>query len=135
MQIKSNTLVKVLVPVFLLAGVAVGMKSCNIKSETEKTSAMPEKPKALADLTPAELKALGVEGDTPEDTLRTLVGTLKTIRGKQETLDRQNINLVKENDRLRTRNQNVAGQVNEAVANYQKLAEDRRQQLQQEQQS
>lgn len=135
MQIKSNTLVKVLVPVFLLAGVAVGMKSCSIKSETEKTSATPEKPKALADLTPAELKALGVEGDTPEDTLRTLVGTLKTIRGKQETLDRQNLDLVKENERLRTRNQNVAGQVNEAVSNYQKIAEDSRQQLQQEQQS
>lgn len=54
----------------------------------------------VADLTQEELKALGVEGDTPQDTLRTLVGRMRTIQNKQVELDRDNKALAEENARL-----------------------------------
>lgn len=89
----------------------------------------------LANLSPEELHALGVEGDTPEDTLRTLVGTLRTTRTQQAELQKNIDNVLKENEELRKRNQNVSGQVSEAVAGFQKQALQRQQQLQQEQQT
>lgn len=75
MKIKSNGLVKVLVPAVLIAGVFVVVKGHNSKpSEPAQPSA--QSSPALANLTPQELKAIGVEGDTPQDTLRTIVGSL-----------------------------------------------------------
>ncbi|KAB2433886.1 TIGR03752 family integrating conjugative element protein, partial [Enterobacter hormaechei] len=79
------------------------------------------------------LKALGVEGDTPEDTLRTLIGRLNDVRDRQKTLDKQNADLVKENERLRRRNQDVSGQVNEAVNGLREQYDKRQAQLQNEQ--
>ena len=112
MQIKSNALVKFIVPAVVIAGLAVGLKSCK-NEPAEQPQA--KQSGSLKNLSPDELKALGVEGDTPEDTLRTLIGRLNDVRDRQKTLDKQNADLVKENERLRRRNQDVSGQVNEAV--------------------
>lgn len=78
MQIKSNTLLKVLVPVVLFIAIAIGVKSCG--SGTPPVSST-VKTNTVADLTDEELQILGIEGDTPEDTLRTLVARLKVIQG------------------------------------------------------
>ncbi len=79
MQIKSNTLLKVIVPVVLLSAVMIGVKSCGGSKQTQDSADNT----AVADLTQEELRILGIEGDTPQDTLRTLVGRIKTIQTNQ----------------------------------------------------
>ncbi|AXF76922.1 TIGR03752 family integrating conjugative element protein [Erwinia tracheiphila] len=130
MQIKSNALVKFIVPAVVIAGLAVGLKSCKNAPEHPKTAATGD---PLQSLSPDELKALGVEGDTPEDTLRTLIGRLNDVRDRQKTLDQQNAELVKENARLRKRSQDVSGQVNEAVNGLRSQYDKKQRQLQDEQ--
>ncbi len=134
MQIKSNAIVKFIVPAVVVAVLVVGVKSC--KSDDVATQPTQQKGTGpLANLSPDELKALGVEGDTPEDTLRTLIGRLNDVRDRQKTLDQQNANLVKENEQLRKRNQNVSGQVNTAVEGLREQYDKRQQQLQNQQSS
>ncbi|MCX8967285.1 TIGR03752 family integrating conjugative element protein [Erwinia psidii] len=130
MQIKSNALVKFIVPAVVIAGLGVGLKSCKNAPEHPKTAATGG---PLQSLSPDELKALGVEGDTPEDTLRTLIGRLNDVRDRQKTLDQQNAELVKENARLRKRSQDVSGQVNEAVNGLRSQYDKKQRQLQDEQ--
>ncbi|MNG56135.1 hypothetical protein D3C81_128710 [compost metagenome] len=131
-DVKSNMLPKVIVIGVLAAAVVVGLKACSNNKTTEKTQ---QPHNVLANMSPEELRALGVEGDTPEDTLRTLVGTLRTTRTQQAELQSNIDKVLKENEALRKRNTNVSGQVNEAVAGFQKQAQQRQQQLQQEQQT
>lgn len=132
MQIKSNTLVKILVPTVLLAGILVGIKSCS----SEKTSVPSSSGNnVLADLSPDELRALGVEGDTPEDTLKTLIGSYRTTRSEQTELKKQIDKVLKQNERLRKVKTDVSGQVDNAVSLVREEAEKRQQQLRYEQQS
>ncbi|EIY5515309.1 TIGR03752 family integrating conjugative element protein [Salmonella enterica] len=133
MQIKSNAMVKFIVPAVVVAGMAVGLKSC--KGERSPENASGDVTTVLKNLSQDELKALGVEGDTPEDTLRTLIGRLNDVRDRQKTLDKQNADLLKENEQLRKRGTNVSGQVDEAVQGLRKEYDKRQQQLQNEQTS
>ncbi|CAI1826461.1 integrating conjugative element protein, PFL_4705 family [Serratia marcescens] len=131
-DVKSNMLPKVIVFGMLAAAVLVGLKACSGNKSAEKPQ---QAQNVLANMSPEELRALGVEGDTPEDTLRTLVGTLRTTRAQQAELQKNIDNVLKENEALRKRNSNVSGQVNEAVAGFQKQAQQRQQQLQEQQQT
>ncbi|EBB2054793.1 TIGR03752 family integrating conjugative element protein [Salmonella enterica] len=133
MQIKSNAMVKFIVPAVVVAGLAVGLKSC--KGERSPENASGDVTTVLKNLSQDELKALGVEGDTPEDTLRTLIGRLNDVRDRQKTLDKQNADLLKENEQLRKRGTNVSGQVDEAVQGLRKEYDKRQQQLHNEQTS
>lgn len=133
MKIKSNGLVKVLVPAVLVAGGFIAVKSHNSKTPEAAAQTTAQADPALANLSPQELKALGVEGDTPQDTLKTIVGSLNAVRQQQATLNKQNADLLDENKKLRERNQNVSGQVNEAVQGVQKGFSDREKQLRQQQ--
>lgn len=130
--VKSNLLPKVIVAGVLAAAIAVGLKSCGGGRTTEPSS--PGHP-VLGTLSQEELHALGVEGDTPEDTLRTLIGTLRTTRTQQSELQKNIDKVLKENEALRRRGQNVSGQVSNAVAGFEKQAQQRQQQLEQEQQT
>ncbi|PHM37772.1 integrating conjugative element protein [Xenorhabdus mauleonii] len=131
MQIKSNSLVKILVPAVLLVGGFIGIKSC---SSTDTAAPATPPNHALASLSPEELQALGIGGDTPEDTLRTLVGTLNKVRAEQQRLTRQNADILKENDQLKNQHHDVAGQIDAAVATIRQDDEQRRRDLQDEQQ-
>ncbi|WP_338803399.1 TIGR03752 family integrating conjugative element protein [Xenorhabdus griffiniae] len=132
MQIKSNSLVKILVPTVLVIGGFIGIKSCN---STDNSAPNSPQNNALASLSPEELQALGVGGDTPEDTLRTLIGTLNKVRAEQKRLSQQNTDILKENNQLKSQNQNVAGQIDAAVAAIRQDDEQRQRTLQDEQQS
>ncbi|WP_262947462.1 TIGR03752 family integrating conjugative element protein, partial [Xenorhabdus indica] len=88
----------------------------------------------LATLSPEELQALGVGGDTPEDTLRTLTGALNKVRAEQKHLSQQNTDILKENDQLRNQSHDVASQIDAAVAAIRQENEQRRRELQDEQQ-
>ncbi|HII2614793.1 TPA: TIGR03752 family integrating conjugative element protein, partial [Escherichia coli] len=122
MQIKSNTLVKFVVPVVVVVGVFIGLKGCGDPASSSGLSA--QQTQVPGTLSQEELKALGVEGDTPEDTLRTLIGRLNQVRERQQTLDEQNSKLLKENEQLRKRGTDVSGQLNDAVAGLQKSYEE-----------
>ncbi|TPV23708.1 TIGR03752 family integrating conjugative element protein [Pantoea anthophila] len=133
MKIKSNGLVKVLVPAILVGGGFIAVKSHNSKPAEPAAQTTAQTNEAQKNLTPQELKALGIEGDTPQDTLKTIVGSLNAIRQQQDALNKQNDLLLKENAKLRERNQNVSGQVNEAVQNVQKGYSQREKQLREQQ--
>ncbi|MBF6309220.1 TIGR03752 family integrating conjugative element protein, partial [Nocardia farcinica] len=87
----------------------------------------------VADLTQEELKALGVEGDTPQDTLRTLVGRMRTIQNKQVELDRDNKALAEENARLAQGESGLDNRISAAVAKAQKEAEQKAEGVKEEQ--
>lgn len=132
MKVKSNTLVKVIVPAMLVGGLVVGLKSCGShdRQVARSQSALAD---SLGSLSPDELKSLGVEGDTPEDTLHTLIGSLNTVRTEQKQLSQENEALRKQNEQLSHRGQDVTGQVSDAVGTLQKQYDDRTRQLQDEQ--
>ncbi|CCW28979.1 TIGR03752 family integrating conjugative element protein [Xenorhabdus nematophila] len=133
MKVKSNTLVKLLVPSVLTIAILIGIKSCG--QTNKQTSSTANIDQSLQSLDADELKALGIEGDTPEDTLRTLVGTLKKVRDKQNMLDEQNQKLIAENEHLRTKSQDISGQINAAVNEVREEADRKQQALQAEQQT
>ncbi|PJR59636.1 TIGR03752 family integrating conjugative element protein [Raoultella sp. T31] len=130
MQIKSNTLLKVIVPLVLLSAVMIGVKSCGGSKQTLDSADNT----AVADLTQEELRILGIEGDTPQDTLRTLVGRIKTIQTSQENLEKQNATLAEENVRLQNKGNNVDGRINDAVNAVKQESTQAQQKLQAEQQ-
>ncbi|HBB2482702.1 TPA: TIGR03752 family integrating conjugative element protein [Escherichia coli] len=132
MQIKSNAPVKFVVPAVVLVGLAVTMKSCKTQ---ENVADRGEQARALSGLSSEELRALGVEGDTPEDTLRTLVARMNQVRDNQRTLEKQNSQLLKDNEQLRRRSTDVSGQVNDAVAGGLKTYEQKQRELQEQQHS
>ncbi|WP_034949221.1 TIGR03752 family integrating conjugative element protein [Erwinia oleae] len=131
-SVKSNMLPKVIVVGVLAAAILIGLKSCGGNKVVEKPQQTQD---VLANMSPEELQALGVEGDTPEDTLRTLIGTLRTTRSQQAELQKNIDKVLKENEALRKRHTNVSGQINDAVAGFQQQAQQREQLLQQEQQT
>lgn len=132
MKVKSNTLVKVIVPVMLVGGLLVGLKRCGSHDGPAPRS-LTALADPLASLSPDELKSLGVEGDTPQDTLHTLIGSLNTVRAEQKQLSQENEALRKQNEQLSHRAQDVTGLVSDAVSTLQKQYDDRARQLQDEQ--
>ncbi|EBU9918358.1 TIGR03752 family integrating conjugative element protein [Salmonella enterica subsp. enterica serovar Weybridge] len=130
MQIKSNTLLKIIVPVVLLSAVVIGVKSCGGSKPAQDSADST----TVADLTQEELRILGIEGDTPQDTLRTLVGRIKTIQTNQANLEKQNATLAEENARLQNKGNNVDGRINDAVNAVKQENTQAQQKLQAEQQ-
>lgn len=128
MQIKSNILLKILVPVVVLVVIMTGVKSCGPQN------AAPPQDDTAADLTREELHLLGVEGDTPQDTLRTLLGRIRSIQKNQDALETQSRALAAENARLRAQNENADARISDAVAAAAQENAQARQQLADEQQ-
>ena len=67
------------------------------------SDAAPGKPDVPGQLTPEEMKALGIAGDTPRDTVATLVAQVKQLRTELQTALSDNRQHKAENERLRTR--------------------------------
>lgn len=59
MQIKSNTLLKILVPMALFGSIGIGVKSC---AEGDYPAVISGKSTTINDLTAEELQILGIEG-------------------------------------------------------------------------
>lgn len=86
MKIRSNTVLKGVVPGVVLLAVIIGMVATRDRGTPATASGVQA---LLADFTPDELKALGVEGDTPQDTLRTLLGRMRTLQEIQTEQSKQ----------------------------------------------
>ncbi|HIF3105211.1 TPA: TIGR03752 family integrating conjugative element protein [Salmonella enterica] len=117
--LKSNAIVKMLVPAVILGAAAVGMRACT--SGTPEKTATQQIP--LPQLTPEQLRELGIEGDTPQDTLNTLVGKLGEVQRQQGDIIKENRELKEENRKLQAGN----GQVDQRIADAVSDAEDRTQ--------
>ncbi|MDQ7686900.1 TIGR03752 family integrating conjugative element protein, partial [Salmonella enterica] len=124
----SNILVRVVVPVVVVVAILITVKSCssggNAPEQAKGTTST-----VLKDLTPEELKALGVEGDTAQDTLRTIAGNFRTVRERLDSLDGENKKLREENKQLRQTGSNVDGQISQAVNTVRNEEEQKRSQL------
>lgn len=97
MKLKGNGLVKVLVPSFIALVVAIVMLWPGADSNQQSGSNGGEERDPSLTLSEDELKALGIEGDTPEDTVATLVGQTRAMR---EEMNR----VLETNERLREQN-------------------------------
>lgn len=104
-------MLKIIVPVVLLVVIMVSVKSCDHTQSAQETT----NHSSIIDLTQEELRILGIEGDTAQDTLRTLLGRMKAIQINQEKLERQSKALLTENTQLKNRSDNVENRINEAV--------------------
>ncbi|MDR1936245.1 MAG: TIGR03752 family integrating conjugative element protein [Candidatus Accumulibacter sp.] len=70
---------------------------------------------AISPLTPEEMKALGIEGDTPRDTVATLVAQVKALRGElKNTLEGSQAQKA-ENERLRAREGAIEQRIKNAL--------------------
>jgi integrating conjugative element protein (TIGR03752 family) len=125
---KSNVLLKWLLPlfIFLIAVLFLKMSAAPDRATTGDPASR---------LTPEEMKALGIEGDTPRDTVATLVAQVNQLRNEMQTALRDNQNQKTENDRLREREAQVETRIRNALenersrlqANQDKLETERRQ--------
>ncbi|ACT05324.1 putative secreted protein [Dickeya chrysanthemi Ech1591] len=66
-------------------------------------------------LTPEEMKALGIEGDTPRDTVATLVAQVRQLRSELQTATADNRTQHEENQRLRQRESTIDQRINTAL--------------------
>ncbi|WP_186207348.1 TIGR03752 family integrating conjugative element protein [Burkholderia gladioli] len=107
---KSNGLLKWLMIPMVLLLVVVGIRlfsGGHARPPASETTA--------SQLTPDEMKALGIEGDTPRDTVATLVGQVKQLRGELQNVLTDNKAQKIENDRLRQRESDVDQRVQSAI--------------------
>ncbi|WP_321897206.1 TIGR03752 family integrating conjugative element protein [Burkholderia cepacia] len=107
---KSNGLLKWLMIPMALAVVFVGIRLFTGHSGSASTSK-----KTDSALTPEEMKALGIEGDTPRDTVATLVAQVKQLRNELQTALNDNRNAKSENERLRARENAIDQRIQGAV--------------------
>ena len=70
---------------------------------------------SLKDLSPKELRAMGIEGDTPNDTVRTLIGKAKANEKLLNEIVSKNEKLIAENSRLQKKQDNVDYQIQQTV--------------------
>ena len=93
---KSNPLLK-----WLLIPMALVLLFVGIKMFSGDRGAKPVPAGSANSLTPEEMKALGIEGDTPRDTVATLVAQVKQLRAELQTALNDNRNQKSENERMR----------------------------------
>ena len=107
----ANVLLKWLVPAALL-GVAVIISGKWMGNAPEPAATTVDQRAALS---AAEAQALGIAGDTPHDTLATLVGQVKAMRNELQSLERGNATLSEENRRLRARESGIDARIQSAL--------------------
>lgn len=103
---KSNALLKWLVIPLLFIVIFIVVKALTSNKETENNIDIAPR------LTAEEMKALGIEGDTPRDTLATLVGQVKQLRQELQDTRLNYQDQKAENERLRARETTIDQKIN-----------------------
>ncbi|MFZ4823956.1 TIGR03752 family integrating conjugative element protein [Pseudomonas putida] len=126
----SNGLLKwLMIPMALLL-VFVGVKLFSGNGGT------PAPQEADSRLTPEEAKALGIDGDTPRDTVATLVAQVRQLRTELQTSLSDNKTQRQENERLRQREGAIDQRIQSALENERsQLRQDRQQVVTERQQT
>ena len=121
---KSNPLLKwLLIPMALLL-VFVG-----IKLFSGAPGGQPASKGAASTLTPEEMKALGIAGDTPRDTVATLVAQVKQLRTELQSALGDNKQHKAENERLRARESAIDQRIQSALEGERSRLEQERNQV------
>ena len=107
---RSNGLLK-----WLMIPVAILVLFVGIRLFSGGSTSAPPASDAGAQLTPEEMKALGIEGDTPRDTVATLVAQVKQLRTELQTALSDNKSQREENQRLRQRENSIDQRINSAL--------------------
>lgn len=110
---KSNGLLKWLMIPFVLLAVFVGIKLFSRSDEASTTSRGTEL--TANSLTAEEMKALGIDGDTPKDTVATLVAQVKALRGELKTALEDSKQQKTDNERLRLRDGAIDQRIQNAI--------------------
>ncbi|MBR9881247.1 MAG: TIGR03752 family integrating conjugative element protein [Gammaproteobacteria bacterium] len=113
MTLRSNTLLKILVPGLLVIVLLILVRSLS-GGEADPEAKNAETDPTLS-LTDDELQALGIEGDTPRDTVATLVGHVQAMRRDLEQAQAETQALRDQNEQLMSRHQDVDGAIDEAL--------------------
>ncbi len=108
---EANIIVKGLVAVLAVIALVVGLKSCG--GQTDEAVAPTPGGEAVS---AAELAALGIEGDTPEDKVETLVIQVRQLRGHIETLEADNTQLKGDNQTLASMEKNITSRLTSALS-------------------
>ena len=106
---KSNGLLKWLMLPLILLLLYVGIKWAGSSREGAGDGTR------IDPLTRDEMQALGIEGDTPRDTVATLVAQVKQLRGELQGALKANQQEKAENERLRQREGNIEQRVQSAL--------------------
>ncbi|CAB5671080.1 integrating conjugative element protein, PFL_4705 family [Delftia tsuruhatensis] len=107
---RANGLLKwLMVPVLLLV-LFVGIRLFSAPSSSARPTAGTD-----SQLTRDEMQALGIEGDTPRDTVATLVAQVKQLRGELHNAVADNQSQRSENQRLRQRESAIDERINAAL--------------------
>jgi len=123
---KANALLKWLVPGALLAVVLIILKIWVAGGST--SSAESPVDQSNLQLSAEQAKSLGIAGDTPRDTVATLVGQVKAMRSDMLSLKKNNDSLQTENNRLRERENSVDSRIQATLGSVtQQVDEGRRQ--------
>lgn len=121
---KSNPLLKwLLIPMALLL-VFVGIKLFSGAPGGQLASKG-----AASTLTPEEMKALGIAGDTPRDTVATLVAQVKQLRTELQSALGDNKQHKAENERLRARESAIDQRIQSALEGERNRLEQERSQV------
>ncbi|WAH56650.1 TIGR03752 family integrating conjugative element protein [Pseudomonas silvicola] len=107
---RSNGLLK-----WLMIPVALLVLFIAIRLFSGGSTSAPPAADSGAQLTPEEMKALGIEGDTPRDTVATLVAQVKQLRTELQTTLSDNKSQREENQRLRQRENSIDQRITSAL--------------------
>lgn len=116
---KGNPLLKFLAIPFLILAVIVIVKVFSGNSEDQASAEGGGKPKISA----GQAQALGVDGDTPSDTLRTIVAESRQLKDQVSQALTNNEELKRQNQELQTRLQNIDQNVAQRLNNAQQQLE------------
>ncbi|MES1927258.1 hypothetical protein T31B1_18133 [Salinisphaera sp. T31B1] len=119
MQIKSNALLKFGVPVLIAIGLVLGLRSCLHRGDDQTATADKKQGPATRQLTESERNALGVEADSPKDTVSTLVAQVQQMRQQLADSQKQSEKLREQNEQLAKQKHNMQGAINNALAKQQ----------------
>ncbi|NNA98900.1 integrating conjugative element protein [Pseudomonas gessardii] len=125
--VNSNPLLKYLVIPFAIVAIIVMLRLFGSSAPTPQ-----DQPSESLTLTADQAKALGVDGDTPSDTLRTIVAESRQLKEQVSNALKNNDELKQQNEKLQNRLQNIDQSVTTKLDNAQ---ESLRQQAQQQNQS
>lgn len=110
---KSNALLKWLMIPVVLVVVYLGFKL--FSGRHDPASAPPSPSSAGSPLTAAEMKTLRIEGDTPRDTVATLVGEVKDLRSELKAALSESKEQKTATERLRQRDSSIEQRIQAAL--------------------
>ncbi|MGX3020374.1 TIGR03752 family integrating conjugative element protein [Ursidibacter sp. B-7004-1] len=113
--VKANGMTKFIV--LIIVGLAIFVGVYALKGKQQNAELLNTQPSTVVyDLTESEQQELGLTaGDTPHDTLKTLLGAVKDTRAEVKAVREQNEKLKQENNALKNNASNISQQISEAL--------------------